>query len=62
MLTGQFHSEGGGMVGKDRRHEIMQAAEELFRDRTTFAIAHRLSTLRNAGRLVVLKNGSTKAS
>lgn len=50
------------MVGKDRRHEIMQAAEELFRDRTTFAIAHRLSTLRNAGRLVVLKNGSTKAS
>jgi len=27
------------------------------KDRTTFAIAHRLSTLRNADRLVVLEEG-----
>jgi ATP-binding cassette subfamily B protein len=29
----------------------------LIKGRTTFAIAHRLSTLRNAMRLVVLKDG-----
>jgi ATP-binding cassette subfamily B protein len=29
----------------------------LIKGRTTFAIAHRLSTLRNATRLVVLKDG-----
>jgi ATP-binding cassette subfamily B protein len=30
----------------------------LIRGRTTFAIAHRLSTLRNADRLLVLKGGA----
>lgn len=38
--------------------ELIQAAmARLVRDRTTFAIAHRLSTLRNADRLVVLDDG-----
>ncbi len=36
---------------------IQQALERLMRGRTTFAIAHRLSTLQNADRLVVLRNG-----
>ncbi len=36
---------------------IQEALKNLTRDRTTFAIAHRLSTLRNAYRLIVLDGG-----
>jgi len=36
---------------------IQRATNELRRTRTTFAIAHRLSTLRNADRIIVLDNG-----
>lgn len=36
---------------------IQEALKNLTRDRTTFAIAHRLSTLRNADRLIVLDGG-----
>lgn len=36
---------------------IQEALKNLTRDRTTFAIAHRLSTLRNADRLIVLDSG-----
>ncbi|HWD39609.1 MAG TPA: ABC transporter ATP-binding protein, partial [Fimbriimonas sp.] len=34
-----------------------EAISQLIKGRTTFAIAHRLSTLRNASRLVVLDKG-----
>ena len=37
---------------------IQKALEELSRGRTTFNIAHRLSTLRNADRLIVIENGN----
>ncbi len=37
--------------------KIQQAIARLVSGRTTFAIAHRLSTLRNADRLVVLEKG-----
>lgn len=37
--------------------QIQEAVSRLVRGRTTFAIAHRLSTLRNADRLVVLEDG-----
>ncbi len=37
--------------------KIQQALERLMKDRTTFAIAHRLATLRNANRLVVIDHG-----
>lgn len=36
---------------------IQDAINKLSKDRTTFAIAHRLSTLRNADRLIVLDKG-----
>ncbi len=37
---------------------IQDALQVLIKDRTTIAIAHRLSTLRNATRLVVIDNGT----
>jgi|TARA_B100000809_G_scaffold260606_1_gene307856 ATP-binding cassette subfamily B protein len=37
--------------------EIQQAMHRMVEGRTTFAIAHRLSTLRDAERLVVMEEG-----
>ncbi len=37
--------------------QVQEAIARLVKGRTTFAIAHRLATLRNADRLIVLKNG-----
>ncbi len=37
--------------------DIQDALQKLIAGRTTIAIAHRLSTLRNASRLVVLDHG-----
>jgi len=36
---------------------VTEALEKLMRGRTTFIIAHRLSTVRKAGKILVLKNG-----
>lgn len=37
---------------------VQEALEKLMKNRTTFVIAHRLSTVVNAHRIIVLKNGS----
>jgi ABC-type multidrug transport system fused ATPase/permease subunit len=37
--------------------KIQQALQELFRGRTSFVIAHRLSTVRNADAVLVLDHG-----
>jgi ATP-binding cassette subfamily B protein len=37
--------------------QIQEALSRLIKNRTTFAIAHRLSTLKNADRLMVLEHG-----
>ncbi|MBI4664161.1 MAG: ABC transporter ATP-binding protein [Verrucomicrobia bacterium] len=49
--------EATASVDTDTEKQIQEAIARLIKGRTTFAIAHRLSTLRNATRLVVLKEG-----
>jgi ATP-binding cassette subfamily B protein len=49
--------EATSSVDTETEREIQTALENLIRGRTTIAIAHRLSTLRRADRLVVVENG-----
>jgi ATP-binding cassette subfamily B protein len=49
--------EATSSVDTETEHEIQLALENLVRGRTTIAIAHRLSTLRRADRLVVIEHG-----
>jgi ATP-binding cassette subfamily B protein len=44
-------------VDTETEKEIQKALDNLVRGRTTIAIAHRLSTLRKADRLVVMDRG-----
>jgi ATP-binding cassette subfamily B protein len=50
--------EATSSVDTSTEKEIQKALDNLVRGRTTIAIAHRLSTLRDADRLVVLDRGS----
>jgi ATP-binding cassette, subfamily B, bacterial len=49
--------EATSAVDTDSETQIQEAIGRLVKGRTTLAIAHRLSTLRNADRLIVLKAG-----
>lgn len=44
-------------VDTKTEHEIQKALDELRKDRTTFVITQRLSTIKNADRILVLDNG-----
>src|SRR5437016_787530 len=52
--------EATSSVDTDTEKQIQDAIARLIKGRTTFAIAHRLSTLRHADRLVVLKEGKVE--
>jgi ATP-binding cassette subfamily B protein len=49
--------EATSSVDTETEKQIQQALDRLVAGRTTFAIAHRLSTLQAADRLIVLENG-----
>jgi ATP-binding cassette, subfamily B, bacterial len=44
-------------IDPQTEHEIMEAMENAMKGRTTFIVAHRLSTLKQADRIVVLNDG-----
>ncbi len=49
--------EATSAVDTETEKQIQEAIERLVQNRTTFAIAHRLSTLRKADRIVVIDDG-----
>ncbi len=49
--------EATSAVDSESEYAIQQALERLLQGRTTIAIAHRLSTLRKANKLIVLESG-----
>jgi ATP-binding cassette subfamily B protein len=49
--------EATSALDSESEHFIQQAIEKLTANRTTLVIAHRLATVRNADRILVLENG-----
>jgi ATP-binding cassette, subfamily B, bacterial len=50
--------EATSALDAESEAHIQQALKTLLRDRTAFVVAHRLSTVRDADRIVVIKNGA----
>ena len=57
MGRGACLEEATAYVDSQTEDVIQRALKELLRDRTALVIAHRLSTVRNAERIVVVDQG-----
>ena len=49
--------EATASVDADKEHFIQEAISELCRGKTLIVIAHRLNTIRNANKILVIKDG-----
>lgn len=49
--------EATSALDLESEHYIQEAMEKLAKDRTTFIVAHRLSTITHADKIVVIENG-----
>ena len=49
--------EATSSLDTESEREVQRALENLMKNRTTIIIAHRLSTVKNADRIIVLKDG-----
>ncbi|WDF02727.1 ABC transporter ATP-binding protein [Shouchella hunanensis] len=52
--------EATSALDLESEHFIQEALEKLAKDRTTFIVAHRLSTITNADQIVVIEDGTVK--
>lgn len=52
-----FFDEATNALDVINEQKIVMALEEIFKDKTVIVVAHRLSTIRKADQIIVLKNG-----
>ncbi len=52
--------EATAFADPENEYKMQLALRELIRDKTVIMIAHRLSSIQNAGRIIVLENGMVK--
>lgn len=52
-----FIDEGTSSLDAENEKMIINNLQDFFRDKTVVVVAHRLSTVKNAGQIVVLDNG-----
>lgn len=50
--------EATSALDLESEHYIQEAMDKLAKDRTTFVVAHRLSTITHADKIVVMENGT----
>jgi len=53
-----FFDEATNALDTDNEKTIQRNLDQFFKDRTVVIVAHRLSTVRNADQIVVLKDGN----
>ena len=57
VAENEFLDKATASVDADNEHFIQEAISELCRGKTLIVIAHRLNTIRNADKILVIKNG-----